>query len=66
MRKSNLFELIREIKAIMSDEKPIIVGSQTVYLVTNFPLEIIQQSIECDFLFTSVCKTSLTCEMLKD
>ncbi len=53
MRKSNLFELIREINATISNEKPIIVGSQAVHLVTNFPPDIVQQSIECDFLFTS-------------
>jgi hypothetical protein len=51
VRKSDLFELVRQIKAIASDEIPIIVGSQAVHLVTNFPPEIIQQSIECDFLF---------------
>ncbi len=53
MRKSNLFELIREIKAIVSDEMPIVVGSQAVHLVTNFPPDIVQESIECDFLFSS-------------
>jgi hypothetical protein len=51
VRKSEVFELIRQIKAIAGDELPIIVGSQAVHLVTNFPPEIIQQSIECDFLF---------------
>ena len=53
MRKSDLFKLVRQIKAIASDEIPIIVGSQAVHLVTNFPPEIIQQSIECDFIFIS-------------
>ncbi len=53
MRKSDLFELVRQIKVITSDELPIIVGSQAVHLVTNFPPEIIQKSIECDFLFAS-------------
>lgn len=53
MRKSDLFELVRQIKVITSDEMPIIVGSQAVHLVTDFPPEIIQQSIECDFLFSS-------------
>ncbi len=53
MRKSDLLELVRQIKVIVSDEMPIIVGSQAVHLVTNFPPEIIQQSIECDFLFVS-------------
>jgi hypothetical protein len=50
VRKSDLFELIRQIKTLLSDETPIIVGSQAVHLVTNFPPEIVQYSIECDFL----------------
>lgn len=50
MRKSDLFELIAAIKFLAPDETPIIVGSQAVHLVTNFPPEIVQQSIECDFL----------------
>ncbi len=50
MRKSDLFELIAAIKFLAPDEMPIIVGSQAVHLVTNFPPEIVQQSIECDFL----------------
>ncbi len=53
MRKADLFELVRQIKTITFDELPIIVGSQAVHLVTNFPPEIIQQSIECDFIFIS-------------
>jgi hypothetical protein len=53
VRKSDLFELVRQIKTITSNEIPIIVGSQAVHLVTNFPPEIIQQSIECDFIFIS-------------
>jgi len=51
VRKSNLFELIREIKKLAPEETPIIVGSQAVHTVTNFPPDIVQQSIECDFLF---------------
>lgn len=50
MRKSNLFELIAAIKSLAPDETPIIVGSQAVHLVTEFPPEIVRQSIECDFL----------------
>ncbi len=42
VRKSDLFKLVRQIKAIASDEIPIIVGSQAVHLVTNFPPDIIQ------------------------
>lgn len=51
MRKSDLFELIRQIKVLAPEEIPVIVGSQVVHLITNFLPEIIQQSIECDFLF---------------
>lgn len=50
MRKSDLFELIAAIKSIAPQEIPIIVGSQVVHLVMDFPPEIVRQSIECDFL----------------
>ncbi len=53
MRKSDLFELIREINEISSEEKPIIVGSQAVHAITEILPEIAQKSIECDFLFAS-------------
>jgi len=51
VRKSDLFELVRQIKAIAPEEIPIIVGSQTVHAVAPVLPEIVQQSIECDFLF---------------
>ena len=57
MRKSDLFELVLAIKSLTPEEMPIIVGSQAVHLVTNFPPEIVRQSIECDFLFTGKSKT---------
>jgi hypothetical protein len=50
VRKSDLFELISAIKSLVPGEMPIIVGSQAVHLVTEFPPEIVRQSIECDFL----------------
>ncbi len=50
MRKSDLFELIREINEISSEEKPIIVGSQAIHAVAENLPEIAQKSIECDFL----------------
>jgi hypothetical protein len=50
VRKSDLFELISAIKNLSPDEIPIIVGSQSVHIITNFPPEIVRQSIECDFL----------------
>ena len=51
MRKSDLFELVREIKRLAPGEMPIIVGSQAVHAVASFLPEIVRQSIECDFLF---------------
>lgn len=53
MRKSDLFELVRQIKAIVPEETPIIVGSQAVHAITETLPEIVQQSIECDFLLAS-------------
>ena len=50
MRKLQLFELISAIKTLAPEETPIIVGSQAVHLLTNFPPEIVRHSIECDFL----------------
>jgi hypothetical protein len=50
VRKSDLFELISAIKSLAPDETPIIVGSQAVHLVMDFPPEIVRQSIEGDFL----------------
>ena len=64
MRKSDLFELISAINLIAPDEMPIIVGSQAVYIVTDFPPEIIRQSIECDFLFVGG-KTEIRTEISK-
>ncbi len=60
MRKSDLFELIREINRISSTEKPIIVGSQAVHGVTDDLPEIARKSIECDFLFASGKSETLT------
>jgi len=47
-----LFELIAAVKSLAPEETPIIVGSQAVHIVTDFAPEIVQQSIECDFLLT--------------
>ena len=51
MRKSDLFDLIADIKSLSPDETLIIVGSQAAYAVTNYLPEIARRSIECDFLF---------------
>lgn len=50
MRKSDLIELIEQIKRIALEETPIVVGSQALHAITTFLPEIVQQSIECDFL----------------
>ena len=52
MRKSQLFELIKAIKILAPEEIPIIVGSQAVHAAGQMTPEIVQQSIECDFLLT--------------
>ncbi len=59
MRKSDLFELLSAIKSLAPDEITIVVGSQAVHLVTNFPPEIVRQSIECDFLLTGDGKSEI-------
>lgn len=64
MRKSDLFELIAAIKSLAPNETPVIVGSQAVYLVTNFPPDIVRQSIECDFLISGG-KTEIRAEINK-
>ncbi len=52
MRKSQLFELIKAVKFVAPEEIPIIVGSQAVHAAGRMIPEIVQQSIECDFLLT--------------
>lgn len=49
MRKQNLFNLTGEVRKIIG-ELPIIVGSQAVFAVTDYPPEIARLSVECDFL----------------
>jgi hypothetical protein len=51
VRKSDLFELVRQIGKIAADEKPIIVGSQAAHAVAENLPDIAKKSIECDFLF---------------
>ena len=52
MRKSQLFELIKAINILAPEEIPTIVGSQAVHAAGRMTPEIVQQSIECDFLLT--------------
>jgi hypothetical protein len=49
VRKQNLFELTSEVKKITKD-LPIIVGSQAIFAITDFPPEIVRKSVECDYL----------------
>lgn len=49
MRKQNLFELTAEVSKLIK-ELPIIVGSQAIFALTDFPPEIVRKSVECDFL----------------
>lgn len=49
MRKQNLFNLTGEVRKIIGD-LPVIVGSQAVFAVTDYPPEIARLSVECDFL----------------
>jgi hypothetical protein len=49
VRKQNLFELTAEVSKLIKD-LPIIVGSQAIFALTDFPPEIVRKSVECDFL----------------
>lgn len=49
MRKQNLFELTSEVRKII-EELPVIVGSQAIFAITDFPPEIVRKSVECDYL----------------
>lgn len=50
MQKSHLFDLILAVKDILSDELPVIVGSQATHALSADPPEIALESIECDFI----------------
>lgn len=51
MRKSYLFELIREINQFSPQEKLVIAGSQAAHATEAILPEIAKKSIECDFIF---------------
>ena len=53
MRKSDLFKLIQDFKALSGEEAPIIVGSQALHAVTDTLPEVARRSVECDFLLSS-------------
>lgn len=50
MQRSHLFDLILAVQAILSDEVPVIVGSQAIHALSSDPPEIALESIECDFI----------------
>lgn len=50
MRKELLFDLIGHVSELTGVETPIIVGSQTLYAVTEFVPSIVRNSVECDFM----------------
>jgi len=56
VRKQNLFDLTFEVRKI-TNEPPIIVGSQAVFAVTDYPPEIARRSVECDFLLLKRMET---------
>lgn len=50
MRKENLFDLIRRVTEISGISQPIIVGSQSLYSITDQVPQIVRGSLEADFL----------------
>lgn len=51
MKKDLFLELIRQVKAVSGIEAPIIVGSHTLYAVSDHVPDIVRTSVEADFLF---------------
>jgi hypothetical protein len=49
VRKQDLYNLAVEVRKI-TKKLPVIVGSQAIFAVTDFPPEIVRRSVECDFL----------------
>lgn len=50
MRKEPFFDLIRRVSELTGIEAPIIVGSHTIYVMTDQIPSIVKESIEADFL----------------
>ena len=50
MRKQPFFDLIHRVSELTGIEAPIIVGSHTIYALTDQVLTIVRESIEADFL----------------
>lgn len=50
MNRENLFDLIRRVKEVSGVSVPIIVGSQSLYAVTDQVPHIVRGSLEADFL----------------
>ena len=51
MKKDLFLELIRQVKAVSGIESPIIVGSHTLYAVSDRVPDVVRASVEADFLF---------------
>jgi hypothetical protein len=50
VRKENLFDLIRRVTEVSGVSLPIIVGSQSIYSITDQVPQIVRGSLEADFL----------------
>ena len=50
MRKEPFFDLISRVSELTGIEAPIIVGSHTIYVMTDQIPSIVRESIEADFL----------------
>lgn len=50
MRKELLFDLVRRVSELTGVEKPVIVGSQSLYAATEHIPSIVRDSHECDFM----------------
>lgn len=64
MRKQNLFDLTQRVRAIVQ-ELPVIVGSQAIFAVTDFPPDLVTRSVECDYLLM-VHQSDLRVQLTKE
>lgn len=51
MKKDLFLELVRQVKEVSGIESPIIVGSHTLYAVSDQVPDVVRASVEADFLF---------------
>jgi hypothetical protein len=52
VQKEQLFDLVRRVNDLTGISLPIIVGSHSVFAITNLVPTIVRQSFEADFLLT--------------